>query len=64
MYQKDLSSKWGMEAIIILHVGSPLSDFFKTPKKIRRFGSDQLDACTYCPNGLKTKNQDLEKSDY
>ena len=64
MHQKDLSSKWGMEEIIFLHVGSPLSDFFKTPEKIHRFGSDQLDACNYCPNGLKTKNQDLEKSDY
>ena len=28
-------------------------------KKNCRFGSDQLDACTFCLNGLKTKNQRL-----
>ena len=44
---------------LIFNVGSQLSDFFKSPEKIRRFGNDQLDACTYCPNGLKTKNQRL-----
>ena len=40
-------------------VGSQLSNFFKSPEKIHRFGSDQLDACTYCLNGLKPKNQRL-----
>ena len=39
--------------------GSHLSDFFKTPEKINRFGSDQLDACINGANGLKTKNQGL-----
>ena len=42
-----------------INVGSQLSDFFRSPEKNRRFGSDQLDACTYCLNGLKTKNQRL-----
>ena len=41
------------------NVGSQLSDFFRSSEKNRGFGNDQLDACTYCPNGLKTKNQRL-----
>ena len=39
-----------------INVGSQLSDFFRSPERNRRFGSDQLDACTYCLNVLITKN--------
>ena len=38
-------------------VGSQWSNFFRSLEKIQKFGGDQLDACTYCPNCLKTKNQ-------
>ena len=43
-------------------VGFQLSDFCRSPGEIQRFGSEQLDTCTYRPNGLKTKIQRLSQS--
>ena len=41
------------------NVGSQFSDFSNLRKKFEYMVVYQLDACTYFPNGLKTKNQRL-----
>ena len=38
-------------------VGSQFSDFSNLRKFFEYMVVHQLDACTYCPDGLKTKNQ-------
>ena len=41
---------------------SQFFDFSWTPTKNKICGSEQLDACTHWPNGVKTKNHRLSRS--
>ena len=53
IYVYWLTISWSkLDDIIEKIVVSQLPNFSKRREKIHRFGSDQLDACTYSPNGL------------